>query len=247
MAECKLKNFVMSVKSLSADTGEFEGVLSTYGNTDAVGDVCERGCFDISLATKGSRRPLLWQHDQTCPIGSFDAFSDETALRVKGRFNLAVEKGREGFALLKAGDIDGLSIGYVAIDYEWDREGIRHLKQVDLLEGSLVTFPANELARAQAKSIERKARIMKFAQLKSVQALDEETRKAILEELAETDEEEKAEDIPAEEEPKEEEKSEPVDEDKPEEDQTEADLKAEIERLKEEFERMSKALEKLKE
>lgn len=246
MAECKLKNFVMSVKS-SADTGEFEGVLSTYGNTDAVGDVCERGCFDISLATKGSRRPLLWQHDQTCPIGSFDAFSDETALRVKGRFNLAVEKGREGFALLKAGDIDGLSIGYVAIDYEWDREGIRHLKQVDLLEGSLVTFPANELARAQAKSIERKARIMKFAQLKSVQALDEETRKAILEELAETDEEEKAEDIPAEEEPKEEEKSEPVDEDKPEEDQTEADLKAEIERLKEEFERMSKALEKLKE
>ena len=166
---------------------------------------------------------------------------------MKGRFNLGVEKGREGFALLKAGDIDGLSIGYVAIDYEWDREGIRHLKQVDLLEGSLVTFPANELARAQAKSIERKARIMKFAQLKSVQALDEETRKAILEELAETDEEEKAEDIPAEEEPKEEEKSEPVDEDKPKEDQTEADLKAEIERLKEEFERLSKALEKLKE
>lgn len=247
MAECKLKNFVVSVKSLSADTGEFEGVLSTYGNIDAVGDVCKRGCFDISLATKGSRRPLLWQHDQTCPIGSFDAFSDETALRVKGRINLGVEKGREGFALLKAGDIDGLSIGYVAIDYEWDREGIRHLKQVDLLEGSLVTFPANDLARAQAKSIERKARCMKFAQLKSVQALDEETRKAILEELAETDEEEKAEDIPAEEEPMEEEKSEPVDEDKPEEDQTEADLKAEIERLKEEFERMSKALEKLKE
>lgn len=246
MAECKLKNFVVSVKS-ATDAGGFEGVLSTYGNIDAVGDVCERGCFDISLATKGPRRPLLWQHDQTCPIGSFEAFSDDNALYVKGRFNLDVEKGREGFALLKAGDIDGLSIGYVAIDYEWDREGIRHLKQVDLLEGSLVTFPANELARAQAKSIERKARIMKFAQLKSVQALDEETRKAILEELAETDEEEKAEDIPAEEEPKEEEKSEPVDEDKPEEDQTEADLKAEIERLKEEFERMSKALEKLKE
>jgi HK97 family phage prohead protease len=246
MAECKLKNFVVSVKS-ATDAGGFEGVLSTYGNIDAVGDVCERGCFDVSLATKGSRRPLLWQHDQTCPIGSFEAFSDDNALYVKGRFNLDVEKGREGFALLKAGDIDGLSIGYVAIDYEWDRDGIRHLKQVDLLEGSLVTFPANELARAQAKSIERKARIMKFAQLKSVQALDEETRKAILEELAEADEEEKAEDIPAEEEPKEEEKSEPVDEDKPEEDQTEADLKAEIERLKEEFERMSKALEKLKE
>lgn len=249
MAECKAHNFVFSVKS-TTESGEFDGILSTYGNIDAVGDVCERGCFDISLATKGSRRPLLWQHDQTCPIGSFDAFSDDNALYVKGRFNLAVEKGREGFALLKAGDIDGLSIGYVAIDYEWDREGIRHLKQVDLLEGSLVTFPANELARAQAKSIERKARIMRFAQLKSIEALDEEDRKAILKELAEMDEEEKAEEIPAEDEPTdEEEKSEPVeDEEESKEDQTDdEDLGAEIERLKKELEALNEAIDSVKE
>ena len=251
MAECKAHNFVFSVKS-TAESGEFDGILSTYGNIDAVGDICEKGCFDRSLATKGAKRPLLWQHDQNQPIGSFEAFSDESALRIKGRFNLAVEKGREGYALLKAGDIDGLSIGYVPMDYDWDRDGIRHLKDVELLEGSLVTFPANELARAQAKSIERKARIMRFAQLKSIEALDEEDRKAILKELAEMDEEEKAEEIPAEDEPTdEEEKSEPVEdeEEKSEEDQTEddEDLGAEIERLKKELEALNEAIDSVKE
>ena len=251
MAECKAHNFVFSVKS-TAESGDFEGILSTYGNIDAVGDICEKGCFDRSLATKGAKRPLLWQHDQNQPIGSFEAFSDESALRIKGHFNLAVEKGREGYALLKAGDIDGLSIGYVPMDYDWDRDGIRHLKDVELLEGSLVTFPANELARAQAKSIERKARIMRFAQLKSIEALDEEDRKAILKELAEMDEEEKAEEIPAEDEPTdEEEKSEPVEdeEEKSEEDQTDEDedLGAEIERLKKELEALNEAIDSVKE
>lgn len=248
MAECKAHNFVLSVKS-STETGDFEGILSTYGNVDAVGDVCEKGCFDRSLATKGAKRPLLWQHDQNQPIGSFEAFSDESALRIKGRFNLDVEKGREGYALLKAGDIDGLSIGYVPMDYDWDREGIRHLKEVELLEGSLVTFPANELARAQAKSIERMARIMRFAQLKSLEALDEEDRKAILKELAEMDEEEKAEEIPAGDEPTEEEKSEPVeDEEESKEDQTDdEDLGAEIERLKKELEALNEAIDSVKE
>lgn len=233
-------NWAIQVKSIDgAEDGTFEGILSTYGNIDEVGDVCEKGCFDASLAMEGAKRPLLWQHDTTQPIGSFEAYTDETSLRIKGRINLEVARGREAYALLKAGDLDGASIGYLAEDYDYDRDGIRHLRQVRLLEGSLVTFPANPLARVQAKSLEaRKARIMKYAQMKSLDELDEATRQKILKELAELDEAERADDS-AEEKPaaEDEEKS----EDKPaeetaeqSEDQTdeEADLKAEVEKLK---------------
>lgn len=242
MVENKSKDFHVLVKSTGDEPGGFEGILSTYGNVDEVGDICEKGCFDTSLAKAGSKRTLLWQHDWNQPIGSFEAWSDESALRVKGRINLDVERGREAYALLKAEDIDGLSIGYTLEKYDYDKDGIRHLLEVDLLEGSLVTFPANKLARARAKSLQRKARIMDLARLKSVQMLDEDTRKALLKELAEAlDDEDEEKQDPAEEESEavteepaegEEEKAEeePEGDDQPEDD---SDLIAEIERLKE--------------
>lgn len=230
--------FAIEVKSTS-DIGEFEGVLSTYGNIDQVGDVCEKGCFDDDLSKEGARRVFLWQHDYSQPIGSFEAVSDDVALRVKGRFNMEVSKAREAYALLKSGDISGLSIGYLAEDYSYDKDGIRHLYKVKLLEGSLVTFPANVLATASAKSMERKARIMRYAQMKSLEDLDEETRTKILDELAEMDGD-KAEDDSAETPEKEEEKPEDdqpkagddVDEEKSEDDQIEDETKVDIEDLK---------------
>ena len=91
-----------------------------------------------------------------------------------------VARGREAYALLKAQDIDGLSIGYIARDYDYDSQGVRHLKDVDLLEGSLVTIPANDLARAQAKRLDIMSR---YARMESLKGLTESQRKAILAEL----------------------------------------------------------------
>lgn len=171
---------IVEVKSASED-GAFGGILSTYGNVDQVGDICDYGCYDATIREKGVKRPLLWQHDPHEPIGSFEIVSAEDALRIEGRFNLETVKGREGYALLKAGDINGLSIGYAVRDYSWDRDGNRHLKDIDLMEGSLVTFPANTLARAQAKSIGDL--MSKYAKMKSLDDLTEEQRNRILAEL----------------------------------------------------------------
>lgn len=50
--------------------------------------------------------------------------------------------------MLKAGVIDGISIGYVPVKYDTDYQtGARVLKQVELWEVSLVTFPANLAAQ----------------------------------------------------------------------------------------------------
>lgn len=146
----------ISVKAFgdAPEDGRFRGVLSTYGNIDEVGDICEPGCYDSSISKRGVKRTLLWQHNWNEPIGSFEVTSTENELSIEGSFNMDVSKGREGYALLKRGDINGLSIGFTIQDYEYDADGIRHLKTVDLWEGSLVTFPANTLATAEAKSME---------------------------------------------------------------------------------------------
>ena len=173
---------IIEVKASQDTPGGFSGILSTYGNVDDVGDICEKGCYDRTIQERGIKRPYLWQHDQKEPIGSFVITSSDDVLSVDGHFNMEVTKGREGYALLKAGDITGLSIGYIARDYYYDEKGIRHLTDVDLLEGSLVTIPANALATAQAKA-GRMEKMSRYAQMQSLKGLTEDQRKAILTEL----------------------------------------------------------------
>lgn len=56
---------------------------------------------------------MLWQHDPAQPIGVWDEVREDAAgLWVKGRILNDVAKGREAAALIEAGAIDGLSIGY---------------------------------------------------------------------------------------------------------------------------------------
>lgn len=96
---------------------------------------------------------MLWQHDQGQPIGVWDeVVEDAQGLRVKGRLLTEVEKGREAAALMAAGAVDGLSIGYRTIRAEKLPEGGRKLIELELWEVSLVTFPMLPIARASAKS-----------------------------------------------------------------------------------------------
>jgi HK97 family phage prohead protease len=104
-------------------------------------DVVERGAFRKSL---GSRKvKMLWQHDMSQPIGVWDdIYEDERGLFVRGRLLKEVEKGREAMALLRAGAIDSMSIGYRTMEAIPEGDGrVRKLMEVDLFEISLVTFP----------------------------------------------------------------------------------------------------------
>ena len=177
--------FNVEVKALGESEGNFSGILSTYSNIDEVGDICVEGCFEESLKKRGLQRPLLWQHSDSDPIGNFVVTDSKTALKVDGSFNLDTQRGREGYSLLKRGDINGLSIGYLVNDYSYDKDGIRLLKKVDLLEGSFVTFPANTKAAAQAKALnERKTGIVKkLVQVKAIKQMEESERNGVIEEL----------------------------------------------------------------
>ncbi len=132
-----------------------EGYASLFGACDQGGDVVQPGAYTKSLAalaSKGGTVKMLWQHDPAQPIGVWDEVrEDATGLYVKGRILTDVEKGREAAALIAAGAIDGLSIGYRTVTAAKDGKGRRLLSELELWEVSLVTFPMLPDARVDAK------------------------------------------------------------------------------------------------
>lgn len=65
-----------------------------------------------------------------------------------GDYSLMMILAKRAHAHMKAGSLTGLSIGYILKDWEYDREkGVFLLKEIDLWEVSLVTFPSNDEAR----------------------------------------------------------------------------------------------------
>jgi len=131
------------------------GYASLFGKRDQGGDVVQKGAYAASLArltAAGRAVKMLWQHDPSQPIGVWDEVrEDATGLWVKGRILTEVEKGREAAALVTAGAIDGLSIGYRTVRSERDGKGQRLLSELELWEVSLVTFPMLPEARVSAK------------------------------------------------------------------------------------------------
>lgn len=169
----KHKEFPFSLKMSSDDSpGTIEGYVSVYGNVDASGEKVMPGAFAESLATqkREGRYPLmLWQHDTYEPIGVWDDLSDDgKGLFGKGRLiiNNNVPTADKVYALVKNDAVRGLSIGYREVKVEPPSNGEpRKLVQLDLLEASIVSMPANRRARIDAiKSIDEVTRLHEFAQ-----------------------------------------------------------------------------------
>ena len=141
------------LKALDAQ-GTFEGYASLFGVADGFDDVVAPGAFTQTLARNDGGRgvKMLWQHDSAEPIGAWERIAEDArGLAVRGRLLLDVRRGSEAYALLKAGAIDGLSIGYSAVEAATDPEtGLRTLVEVALWEISLVTFQACPGARVSA-------------------------------------------------------------------------------------------------
>ncbi|WP_085897347.1 HK97 family phage prohead protease [Limimaricola soesokkakensis] len=130
------------------------GYASLFGCADQGGDVVAPGAYAASLKRLegcGGRVRMLWQHDPARPIGVWDEVrEDGKGLWVRGRILEAVAQGREAAALVAAGAIDGLSIGYRTRRSSKAGTG-RRLDELELWEVSLVTFPMLREARVGTK------------------------------------------------------------------------------------------------
>lgn len=137
----------LHIKSVEAN-GEVCGYASVFDEVDSYGDIVTHGAFRASIENfhKGKMPKLLWQHDVNCPIGIIEEIKeDQHGLFVKCRLLLEVEKAKDVYCLIKNKAIDGFSIGYKLRDSYFEN-GYHYLTDVDLLEISIVTFPACESA-----------------------------------------------------------------------------------------------------
>jgi len=133
--------------------GTVEGYASLFGEIDHARDMVMRGAFAATLASRGIRRiPMLFQHDPSEPVGIWlELREDFRGLFARGRLIPEVARGRELISLLRAGAIDGLSIGFRASKARIDpKTRIRRLHAIDLWEISIVTFPLLAGARVRA-------------------------------------------------------------------------------------------------
>ena len=144
------------------DVGVFSGLGAVFGNIDSFGDRIDRGAFKETLKewdAKDKLPPMLLQHggffgpaDDVLPIGQWTAMEENArGLKVEGKlFALGTERGQYLYEGMKAGELDGLSIGYLPVKFTMGTkpgQPRRTLQEIDLIEVSVVTDPANDKAR----------------------------------------------------------------------------------------------------
>lgn len=144
----KIKNVPAKVKAAgSADgleDGQFEAVVSVFGNKDSYGDVVLPGAFTDTLAdwaAKGDPIPVIWSHDWRDPFSHLGevlkAEERDGGLWVRGQLDLDNEKAAQVYRLLKGRRVTQFSFAYDVIEGEWvekDDQSFYELRKLALHE-----------------------------------------------------------------------------------------------------------------
>lgn len=144
-------DFSFEVKALGAR--QFEGHGSVFRNVDHGGDIVVPGAFKRTLArhkADGTVPLMFWMHQPDQVPGVREELrEDSDGLYVRGEV-LDTQLGNEIHKLLTRKAVRGLSIGYQSVDVDFDADGNRLLKEVELIEVSIVSMAMNPLARVEA-------------------------------------------------------------------------------------------------
>ncbi|MCU0907168.1 MAG: HK97 family phage prohead protease [Rhodobacteraceae bacterium] len=145
---------------LSAGQGMIEGLASPFGPPgDMHGTTFARGAYAASLKdfrAAGRWPAMLWDHRSDAVVGRWlDMQERDDGLHVTGRLNLGTTSGREAYEHLRAGDISGLSVGFIPQETRGDT-----FTRVRLLEVSLVAIPSADRARvAEVRHLQSRAEL----------------------------------------------------------------------------------------
>jgi HK97 family phage prohead protease len=144
------------IKFSGSKAGVFEGYASVFGGVDSYGDTIVRGAFQNVLKA-GKNPKMFWNHRSwELPVGKWTKMEeDDRGLKVAGEFTPGSPQAEAVKAAVEHGTVDGLSIGFrmSGDDYEITDKG-RLIKNVsELVEVSVVTFPADSAARVDMESV----------------------------------------------------------------------------------------------
>jgi len=138
------KELSFNVKEFNEETGEFEGYASTR-DVDLGNDKVMEGAFMKCLDSKEYKDiDILYSHDSKEIIGEpVILVEDQKGLFVKANLYVdGIQRAKEVKYLMKKNKLNKMSIGYRVKDYQFNK-GVRELKEVDLVEISVVRHPMN--------------------------------------------------------------------------------------------------------
>jgi len=182
------------------------GYASHFNSIDSYGTAVKKGAFAKTIAERGSRIPVLWNHWADTPIGKpTELREDETGLYFNASIVEETEKGAEIMALLRSQVPLGMSFGFetlksrpveesdtldwsAAPDYfrsEQGRKEARVIEEVRLWEISVVTFPANEKAGINSvRATEQVAALVQLLEdLRSGELSESDSRHELLQQI----------------------------------------------------------------
>lgn len=148
------RKFIAAPVQVEDDGRTVSGYAAVFGNVDWDKDIIHPGAFAKTLAERGEKVRVLFQHDPNRPLGPLlEAREDNHGLFVRFRIS-PTSYGEDALTLLREKALDGMSIAYDVLNDYVERsnspsngkEAVRHLTEMRLWEVSLVTFPANERA-----------------------------------------------------------------------------------------------------
>lgn len=186
----KIKDFRAEVKAAGdgngdgLEEGQFEAIVSVFGNEDSVGDVVIPGAFKDSLATweaKGEPIPVIWSHDWADPFAHIghvlEAKETDRGLWVKGQLDLENPTAVQVWKLMKSRRVTQFSFAYDIIDGGWgqmDGRDVYELRKLDIFEVGPCLLGANretELIAAKAAVLAEAAKAGRVLSQKNYDAL----------------------------------------------------------------------------
>ncbi len=128
---------------MTGDGMKFSGYASIFGGVDSYGDTIQKGAYLNTLENRQRPIRMRWNHYGPV-IGKWTELrEDEKGLYVAGELTPGHSTAEDTYALMKHGAIDGMSIGYRVKAFDPLGEDLRLLKEIDLVEISVVEEPAD--------------------------------------------------------------------------------------------------------
>jgi HK97 family phage prohead protease len=138
------------------EKGKFQGYASVFEGVDSYGDTIKAGAFQNAI--KYGKLPKMFENHKSweLPIGKWVSITEDSkGLLVEGEFTPNHMRAETVRAAMQHGTVDGLSIGFRMKEGDYEMEGAnRTIKNIsDLVEISVVTFPADDAARVDLTSV----------------------------------------------------------------------------------------------
>jgi len=163
------KNLSISQLELkfAGENMRFSGYASVFNGVDSYGDTIIQGAYSKTLENRERPIRMRWNHYGPIIGKWLRIVEDEKGLFVEGELTPGHSKAIDVYASMKHGAIDGMSIGYFPTEWSQQSDGTRLLKEINLVEISVVEEPADLGARVQ----DIKSMIDTVTSLKEVEAI----------------------------------------------------------------------------